>query len=234
MNNVRRADRSLAMPIGISALLHLAALASIFVVRSAPSPHLPPMFKVDLVAAPAGVRAIGVVTDLPAPVITEKPTPKSVVKSKVAPEPVKTTKSSKKDVRATPVASPAQKPTKVANAPKAGGGPVGGKGADVVGARTEGIVFPYQGYLDNITRQIALNFQPRGNVGALRCEVFFMISRDGTVKGFRFLTRSGSQAFDLEAQGAVEVAARAFGGLPQGYSDDVLPVIFRFDPSKLK
>jgi len=83
-------------------------------------------------------------------------------------------------------------------------------------------------------RQIALNFNPRGNVGALRAEVFFMIRRDGTVTGFKFLTRSGMLAFDLEAQGAVESAARAFGALPAGFNDDVLPVIFSFDPSKLK
>jgi protein TonB len=233
VNTAGRAGQSLTLPIGVSALLHIGVIASIFIVRAAPPPRMPPMFKVDLVAAPAGERAIGVVTDAPAPAVPAKPTPVPVVKSKIAPAPEKSTKTNKKDVKATPVVAKSA-PMKAADAPKAGGGPVGDKGADVVGARTEGIVFPYQGYLDNITRQIALNFQPRGNVVALRCEVFFMINRDGSVKGFRFLTRSGSQAFDLEAQGAIEVAAKAFGGLPQGYADDVLPVIFRFDPSKLK
>jgi outer membrane biosynthesis protein TonB len=68
----------------------------------------------------------------------------------------------------------------------------------------------------------------------LRAEVFFMVHRDGSVTGFRFLTRSGSQAFDLECQGAVEASARGFGALPSGFTDDVLPVIFSFDPSKLR
>ena len=85
-----------------------------------------------------------------------------------------------------------------------------------------------------IVRQIALNFSPKGNVGALRAEVFFMIRRDGKMTGFKFLTRSGNLAFDIEAQGAVDAASRSFGVLPAGYTDDVLPVVFSFDPSKLK
>ena len=45
--------------------------------------------------------------------------------------------------------------------------------------------------------------------------------------------RSGDYSFDLDAQGAVESAGnnRAFGPLPNGFSDDVLPVIFSFDPT---
>jgi hypothetical protein len=36
--------------------------------------------------------------------------------------------------------------------------------------------------------------------------------------------------------GAVEAAARAnaFGPLPQGFTDDVLPVIFSFDPRLIR
>ncbi|HEX7547340.1 MAG TPA: TonB C-terminal domain-containing protein, partial [Gemmatimonadaceae bacterium] len=108
------------------------------------------------------------------------------------------------------------------------------KGADVQTIDTQGIDFPYPGYLENIVRQIALNFSPKGNVGALRAEVFFMIQRNGKVAGFKFLTRSGNLAFDIEAQGAVDAAWRSFGALPAGYPDDVLPVVFSFDPSKLK
>jgi hypothetical protein len=47
---------------------------------------------------------------------------------------------------------------------------------------------------------------------------------------------SGSYGFDLEAKGAVEAAgaARAFGPLPEGFSDDVLTVIFTFDPKIIR
>ena len=102
--------------------------------------------------------------------------------------------------------------------------------------RTEGIEFPYPGYLNNIVRQIALRFDPSTRNAALRAEVSFLIHRDGSVSNLRFLTRSGVYSFDLEAQGAVEAAAnaRAFGPLPTGFTDDVLPVIFSFDPSLLR
>jgi protein TonB len=132
---------------------------------------------------------------------------------------------------ATPTPEPKSAPK---NAPptRAGGGPTGGTGTDVANVRSEGVEFPYPGYLNNIVRQIALRFSPR-NPGALRAEVFFIVRRDGTIGEFRFLTKSGSYAFDLEAQGAVESAgsAKAFGRLPDGYVNDFLPVIFSFDPS---
>ena len=80
-----------------------------------------------------------------------------------------------------------------------------------------------------------LRFNPR-NPGALRAEVFFIIRRDGSIGEFRFLTKSGVYAFDLEAQGAIESAgsAKAFGALPPGYVNDFLPVIFSFDPSLIR
>lgn len=137
---------------------------------------------------------------------------------------------------ATPTPPPEEaKPAQTQPAQQAGGGPTGGRGADVATVRTEGVEFPFPGYLENIVRQIAVRFDPPRNVAA-RAEVFFLIRRDGSVTEFRFLTRSGNYAFDLEAQGAVEQAAavKAFGSLPDGFPDDVLPVIFSFDPRVLR
>jgi len=62
----------------------------------------------------------------------------------------------------------------------------------------------------------------------------FLIHRDGSVTNFRFVTKSGAYAFDLEAQGAIEAASRYFGPLPEGFRDDVLPVVFSFDPRFLR
>ena len=131
--------------------------------------------------------------------------------------------------RATPVEKPAQE-TPPTPAPRAGGGPIGGKGTDVATVQTEGIDFPFPGYLNNIVRQIALRFNPADANSGRRAEVRFVIRRDGSVIGIGFITRSGSYAFDLEAQGAVEAAAREFGPLPDGFPDDALPVVFSFDP----
>ena len=132
---------------------------------------------------------------------------------------------------ATPnAATTAEKP---AAAPRAGGGPVGGRGADVANVRTEGIEFPFPVYLQNVVRQIALQFKPPPN-SALRAEVSFLIRRDGSVSGLRLSTRSGSFSFDQDAMGAVEAASRSFGPLPEGFTDDVLPVIFSFDPRLIR
>jgi hypothetical protein len=94
----------------------------------------------------------------------------------------------------------------------------------------KGVEFPFPGSLNNIVRQIALNFKPNNPNAPLRADVAFLIHRDGTVTGFRFVTRSGVYAFDLAAQGAIERGAKAFGSLPEGFRDDVLPVVFSFDP----
>ncbi len=229
----RSSTRSLAVPIAVSALLHGALIAPLVLLHADPPKLLPPMYRVELIAAAAGPRAAGVVSESPVPVATAPPktVPKAVPLKARAPVKGKT---SKAVTKSTPAVAPAKALARVADAPRAAGGAHGGAGADVVSVSTAGIVFPYKGYLDNIVRQIALNFTPRGNVGALRAEVAFVIRRDGTVFNFLWLNRSGSMAFDLEAQGAVEAASRGFGPLPVGFSDDVLPVIFYFDPSKLR
>jgi periplasmic protein TonB len=234
MSTARRAPRSLAGPIGASAVLHAAIILPLLLLHQAAGVSLPPMYKVQLIAAPAGERAVGVVTDAPAPAVPTKAPPKAAAKeTKMVKSLAKTKQPAKPVVRATPKMATKQEAVSK-NAPKAGGGPTGGRGTDVQSIDTQGIDFPFPGYLENIVRQIALNFSPKGNVLALRAEVFFMIQRDGKVTGFKFLTRSGNLAFDIEAQGAVDAAWRAFGALPAGYPDDVLPVVFSFDPRKLR
>ena len=53
------------------------------------------------------------------------------------------------------------------------------------------------------------------------------------MRDIRFVTRSGSFSFDLDAQGAIEAAGNAggFGPLPDGWDADVLPVSFYFKPT---
>jgi protein TonB len=142
--------------------------------------------------------------------------------------------------RATPstggAAAPAPKGATPAAPPRAGGGPEGGRGTDVANVNVRGLEFPFPGYLQNIVRQVALRFAPPNRDAALQADVAFLIHRDGSVSGVRLVKRSGSYAFDLEAQGAVEAvgAARAFGPLPEAFRDDVLPVTFSFDPRVIR
>lgn len=224
-------------PLGMSVVLHGAIVAAFILIHPTASQVLPPMYRVNIVAAPPGPRAAGVVTSTPpttAPVEKAPPVPKRAEQiEKAMPMPVKKAVPRKKTPPATPTPDVAPaKPT--TPAPKAGGGPEGGRGTDVATVHTEGVEFPYPGYLENIVRQIALRFHPPGNTNTT-AEVMFLIRRDGSVSDFRFVNRSSSYAFDLECQGAVDQAAqvKAFGPLPSGFADDVLPVIFSFDPRVL-
>ena len=229
--------RGLGVPIAFSAVLHAsAALALLLGVRPAAPPVSPPVYKVNILAAPPGPRAVGVVTPAPTvPNVDPKVPPRAEV---TPPAPVLPPKSQQVVRRtpppaATPVPSTARANAPSTNAPAAGGGPTGGRGTDVATVRTEGIEFPYPGYLNNIVRQIALRFDPSDRGPSLRAEVMFLLHRDGSISNLRFLRKSGVYAFDLEAQGSIEAAAgaHAFGPLPAGFTDDVLPVIFSFDPT---
>ncbi|MBC7789595.1 MAG: TonB C-terminal domain-containing protein [Anaerolineae bacterium] len=230
------ADRpALAGPIGTSIFLHVVALSAVFLLRpEAPSATVP-IYRVDLIAAPAGRRAAGIVGSATAQARTAPtpPRPRPPEAEPVAREatvPVLRRQST----RATP--SPASSTPLPQAAPQAaGGGPLGGRGTDVATVRTEGIEFPFPGYLENIVRQIAVRFDPPGGA-AVSAEIKFLIRRDGSATIIQFVTRSGVFAFDLEAQAAVEAAsnARAFGPLPGGFPDDVLPVVFSFDPKAIR
>jgi len=224
-----------------SALLHALVVAAFLFGRTHAPVPMPPAYRVTLVAAPAAPRQVGVVREAPPepapppavptppPVARETPEPARMKAPPTKARPVKTPKTATPNARPT-TAKPAPTP---APTPRAGGGETGGRGADVANVRTEGIEFPYPVYLQNVVRQIALQFKPPPN-SAYRAEVSFLIRRDGSVSGLRLVARSGSFSFDQDAMGAVEAASRSFGPLPQGFTDDVLPVIFSFDPRLIR
>ncbi|MGZ3467799.1 MAG: TonB C-terminal domain-containing protein [Gemmatimonadaceae bacterium] len=238
-------------PFTLSAILHAAIATLLFSTLKERRPvALPPMYRVEIVAAPAGERAIGEVSPAKTattPTVTQPTATQSTVKEMPLP---KAKPAQKTPARATPTegkVSPSPKvsaptearvtpPQPKTAAPKAGGGPTGGKGTDVASVRSDGIEFPFPGYLNNIVRQIAINFKPRTPAARLKAEVRFLIHRDGSVSDLSFVRRSGNFSFDLEAQGAVEAASstHAFGPLPVGFPDDALPVVFSFDPEFLK
>jgi len=221
-----------------SLALHALIIAAFLSLRPAREAASPPIYRVNIIAAAPGPSAAGVLTPPAEPVETPKappPRPKSEeivpVQTKVPPRRV--------PKLATPNVS-TKRADRTAPAPVAAGGEQGGRGTDVANVRTEGIDFPFPAYLENVVRQIALRFKPpRGP--QLKAEVMFLIKRDGTITGFRFMQRSGSFTFDLEAQSAVEVAGQAnargqtpFGPLPTGFREDVLPVMFSFDPRLIR
>jgi TonB family protein len=81
-------------------------------------------------------------------------------------------------------------------------------------------------------RQLLLQFGQSNQ--RFTAEVRFVIRRDGSVDpaSIKIVTSSGNYSFDSRVLGAVEAAAnaKAFGTLPPGFQEDILPVNFRFSP----
>jgi outer membrane biosynthesis protein TonB len=218
-----------------SVALHVGLIAAFFAVRSAPV-STPPVYNIQLLAAPTGTPSLGVVQPTPkAPVAQPRastPPPKAAPR---VPVPAAKTRG-RVPKQATDMPPSRAKPA----APKAAataGSAAGGTGADAVTIDVEnGLDFPYPAYLKNIENQIAIRFHPSSR-GALKAVVQFLIRRDGSVpeESISLVTSSGVFTFNQEARGAVEAAAHdhAFGPLPPGFHEDVLPVNFHFDPSIL-
>jgi protein TonB len=211
-------------PFTLSAILHAAIATLLFSTLKERRPvALPPMYRVEIVAAPPGERAIGEVSPSQAATTTSVTQP-TATQSTVKEMPLPKAKPAQKiPARATPTegkVSPSPKvsapteakvtPQPKTAAPKAGGGPTGGKGTDVASVRSDGIEFPFPGYLNNIVRQIAINFKPRNPAARLKAEVRFLIHRDGSVSDLSFVRRSGNFSFDPKHRGRLKrLPARA-------------------------
>jgi protein TonB len=240
-------ESKLGRALVISGALHAAAFGAVLFWPSTPVPMRPPVYKVNLIGAPAGPKAIGVVDPAPAtqpvrqaeaPSGIERPDPDLVAPTPTKAPPKPTPKATPTPTRTAQAgtADGAEK-TSASAAPRAGSN-TGGRGADVATVRTDGIEFPSPGYLNNIVRQVDVRFAPasRYENRPLRTEVSFLIHRDGHVSDIRVEQTSGEYAFDLEARSAVEAAgsARAFGALPEAWTDDVLRVYFNFTPKGMR
>jgi len=228
----------------VSTLIHVAIVALVIYLAERPEPARPPIYRVNLVGAPPGIRQAGVVNPRPTPP-APSPAPAPSGAERAAP-PEKALPATKRADKAPPKATPSATSSRAAGTkavkseskaaaapPKAGSGAVGGKGADVANIKTDGIAFPYQGYLDNIVRQLTLAWSPRRVSAALVTEVKFLIRRDGSAANIEIVKSSGDRIYDTEGLGAVEAvgSTRGFGALPAGWKDDVLVVYFTFDYS---
>ncbi|WP_373061282.1 TonB C-terminal domain-containing protein [Gemmatimonas sp.] len=243
MSLSRAANRptTLGRGIAFSATVHVALVAAALWWGARTAAPRPPVYRVELVGAPPGPRQAGVVTPAAQPaaqapdiagaerVPEEKMVPTASNAKKVLPPPKATPSTSRTKKAGSKTASPTS--TKSTTAPKAGAGAQGGKGADVANLNIRGIEFPYPGYLQNIVRQLTLNWTPRRVSASLVSEVKFTIRRDGSVMAIEVVKGSGDRIYDLDAMGAIEAvgSTRGFGPLPQGWSDDVLIVYFTFD-----
>jgi periplasmic protein TonB len=208
-----------------------------------PARPSPPSYAVDLVAAPAPTTKQRLAREaLPTPPPEEKPAPTPPKPAPPKDKPAPITPKPAKPVKTAPAPSPKPPPaeserepapqTASPAAPAPGEAP--STGTDVATIKTPGLAFAYPEYLRNIVTQVYQRWDRASAKQSSFAEISFLILRDGTVRDIHFVTRSGSFAFDLDAQGAIEAAGNsgAFGQLPDGYENDVLPVSFYFKPSR--
>ena len=239
MSHVLRASSGnghLRLPVTLSAVVHVGLVAAALVIARSGRPR-GEVYTVNLIAASAGPRQVGIVNDAP------KSEPEAPVPRRAEMQPKETTPAPPvkrpKETTRTPSRATQVPDAKSARfdtpAPKAGGGETGGKGTDVANVSTAGKDFPFPAYLHNIITQIALRFDPRQRQ-MLSADGQFVIRKDGSVFGISVVKPSGSYGFDLEAKGAIEAAgsAGAFGRLPDGFSDEALTIIFTFDPKIIR
>ena len=209
-------------------VVHAAAAAFLFSQVKAAPPG-PPVYAVDLVAAPAPTERRRVAREaVPTPPPIEKPAP---VKPKPTPAPKKPAPPEPKPPPRTEPDREPPPPTAAPAAPAPGETP--STGTDAATIKTPGLAFPFPDYLRNIVNQVYQRWD-RSNARSRSAEISFLILEDGSVRDIRFVTPSGNFSFDLDAQGAIEAAgnARAFGPLPDGWEADVLPVSLYFKPTR--
>ena len=222
----RNAPGKVAGMIG-TVVVHAAAAAFMFSqVRAAPVG--PPVYAVDLVAAPAPTTKRRLAREaVPTPPPIEKPAP---VKPKPTPPPKEPAPPEPKPPPTEPDREPPP-PTSAPMAPAEGETP--STGTDAATIKTPGLAFPFPDYLRNIVNQVYQRWD-RSNAGSRSAEISFLILKDGSVRDIRFVAPSGNFAFDLDAQGAIEAAgnSQAFGPLPDGWEVDVLPVSLYFKPTR--
>jgi periplasmic protein TonB len=208
-------------------VVHAAAASFLFSqVRAGPPP--PPAYAVELVAAPAPAPKQRLAREaVPTPPPEEKPAPVKPPPKPVKKMPVPEPK------RAPPKETTREPPPKTAAPVTPAPGETPSTGTDVATIKTPGLQFPFPEYLRNIVTQVYKNWDRESARQNSFAEISFLILRDGSVREIHFVTRSGSFAFDLGAQGAIEASgnARAFGPLPDGWDADVLPVSFYFKPT---
>ncbi len=88
--------------------------------------------------------------------------------------------------------------------------------------------FEFAYYLQQVRIMIARNWTPTGGMAGARVEVYFRVSRDGTLSAPRIETSSGNAYFDQSAARAVILTGH-LPPLPLGYAGSDLGIHFGFE-----
>jgi TonB family protein len=198
------------------------------------SPLYPPVYQINLVAAPRAevVRAA-----------RERPKPRKVEEKKpeTAPKPEPEIKEPEKELvpekTAQPVLKVKPRPDPATKGPEQEAQPPletplpplpesGGNDA-ALDVNVEGKPFPFPDYLERMVNKIGRKWKETPNE-PLHAVVYFRVERTGRVSGIQLRETSGSFLFDQSAMRAVSDAS-PLPPLPAGYTSDFLGVYFDFN-----
>jgi TonB family protein len=209
-----------------STLVHVGILGMLFVIRPGrtvmvPGPDVVQVALIGDVApappAPVVKANDAVVPDEDEGVRIEKPRPKPKPEVKQQPKPAV-------PVQGPPSPEPAPPTARRTVLPYTN---VGGGLAGQVAVDDANFEFAY--YLQMVRTQIARNWTPpAGAAPGARAEVYFRVSRAGTITGLRVETSSGNEFFDQTAMRAV-VITEQLPPLPLGYAGADLGIHFGFE-----
>jgi periplasmic protein TonB len=224
---VRRGGDS-TVPVGLAGttLAHGAIVAAIllFSRQVVSTPQV--VYAVDMVAAPAPEVVHGHLATQAAPTVKKETVPVAPPRHRAPAKPKPKPTPPPKNVKQ--VETPAVTRTPETPAP----GQTPSTGQDKATVSQPGLQFPYPEYLRNIENRIAENWHRPPGTQALEADISFVIHRDGSVTDIKFQKRSTNYTFDVMAEAAIETAANthAFGPLPTGFPNDILPIEFSFSP----
>lgn len=221
----------------LSALLHALCLVGLIISGglASRSPRLPPVYQVNLIAAPRAEtlrqprerpRREEPEETLPETETAAEPEPEILEEEEelVPEEPVEPPEPEPEPAEAEPgpETPPADEPAPENPTPDAGGNE-----ADI-DLTIEGEPFPFPGYLDRMVNKIGRNWKRTPNRQPVRALVYFRVERSGRVSGIEVNETSGDFLFDQAAMRAVADAS-PLPPLPEGYTSDYLGVYFDFN-----
>ncbi len=208
----------------LSSVVHAGLAATLFAVR-------PPT--TVMLAGPEAVQVALVDAaqlDVQAPKVAPQPEPEPVRSAEddgVRIEKPKPAKPEPEPARETP-ARPAKPADKLAHAPQTLL-PSAAIGAGMSGSLAAEGNFEFAYYLQQVRVRIGSNWTtPAGASSGQRAEVYFRVTRDGSVRDVRLASSSGNPWFDQAATRAVTIAA-PLPPLPMGYGGGVLGITYGFE-----
>ncbi|MBA2564931.1 MAG: TonB C-terminal domain-containing protein [Gemmatimonadetes bacterium] len=224
-------------PVTISASLHAFFIAALILSGSfaSRSRHYPPVYQVNLIAAPAA-ETLRPDRRRPQPRPAD---PEPEEKPATAPEPEPEILEEEEELVPEEPTEPApEEPEPVEEGLETEAPPeeeieenpvpdAGGNDAEL-DLKIEGKPFPFPGYLERLVNKIGRNWKKTPNKKPLAATAYFRVERDGKVTSMEIYESSDDFLFDQAALRAIADAS-PMPPLPEGYTSDYLGVYFDFN-----